>query len=218
MNSSVQKEMLIAFQKILLPLVRLLLRTGIGFKEFSKIAKIAFVQAATEDYGIRGRQTNISRVAVMTGLTRKEVKFIRDKGWGAASDADKKWWDENFPPADLLHYWFTDSDFCDSNGHPLPLIFSGSFPSFSDLTRRYAGDIPPGAMRFELIRTASIEEIADGSLRPIKRYCVPHELDISFVQTIGYSLSKLSETILLNSKEFPEMSDQNSQAPGNFEK
>ena len=57
---------------------RLLLRHEIGFREFSDLAKAAFVQVATEDYGIRGRPTNISRVAVMTGLTRKEVKRLRD--------------------------------------------------------------------------------------------------------------------------------------------
>lgn len=215
MSSPVQKEMLHAYHRILLPLARLLLRTGIGFKEFGKIAKMAFVQAATEDYGIRGRPTNISRVAVMTGLTRKEVKAIRDKGWETRGSEDERWWHTNFPPSDILHFWYTDPDFLDSEGTPIPLPISGDFPSFTDLTRRYAGDIPPGAMRVELKRSGSIVEDNNGLVRPVKRYCVPFDLDLQFVQTIGFSLSRLAETILRNSQQFefaPEM------RKGNFER
>ncbi len=203
---------------MLLPLVRLLLRTGISFREFAKLAKMAFVQAATEDYGIRGRPTNISRIAVMTGLTRKEVKSIRDIGWQYSAKLNEDWWETNFPPSDILHFWYTDLDFCGSDGQPRELPFSGEFPSFTDLTSRYAGDIPPGAMRVELKRTKSVEENAGGMLRPIKRYCIPYDLDIHFVQTIGYSLSRIFETILLNSKGFSGATNGTFQPSGNFEK
>jgi len=215
MASPVQKEMLHSFQRIMLPVVRLLLRTGIGFKEVAKIMKMAYVQAATEDYGIRGRPTNISRVAVMTGLTRKEVKGIREKGWTTREGYDRDWWETNFPPSDLLHFWHTDPDFLSEAGTPLPLPFSGEFPSFSDLTKRYAGDIPPGAMRVELKRTGTVSEDDDGVLHPLKRHCVPYELGVNFVQTIGYSLSRLADTVLKNSKQFEYPLDARH---GNFEK
>jgi len=201
MSSPVQKEMLFAFHRVMLPIVRLLLRTGIGFKEFARIAKLAYVQAATEDYGIRGRPTNISRVAVMTGLTRKEVKLIREKGVFLESSAEEDWWDSNFPPSDLLHFWHTDPEFLDDEGRPLSLPMSGPGPSFTDLVRRYAGDIPPGAMRVELKRSFAIREDDEGVLTAVKRYCVPFELDINFVQTIGFSLSRLAQTILRNAEQ-----------------
>ena len=60
----------------MIPVARCMLQSGIGLREFSKISKIAFIKVATADYGIRGRPTNISRVAVMTDLTRKEVKKV----------------------------------------------------------------------------------------------------------------------------------------------
>lgn len=215
MANAVQKEMIHSFHRILLPMVRLLLRTGIGFKEFAKIAKLAFVQAATDDYGIRGRPTNISRVAVMTGLTRKEVKAIRDKGWSEAEREDDDWWENNFPPSDLLHFWHTDPDFLNDDGTPKILPFSKPFPSFADLTRRYAGDIPPGAMRVELKRSGAIQENEAGVLVPLKRHCVPYELDEKFVQTIGYSLSRLANTILKNSEQFEQSLDSHA---ANFER
>jgi len=151
----------------------------------------------------------------MTGLTRKEVKAIRDKGRTTRGGGDSEWWETNFPPSDLLHFWHTDRDFLTKEGAPLPLPFSGEFPSFSDLTRRYAGDIPPGAMRVELKRTGTISEDEDGILVPLKRHCVPYELDVNFVQTIGYSLSRLADTVLKNSKRFENQSESTS---GNFEK
>jgi hypothetical protein len=214
MASSVQKEMLHAIQRVLLPIVRLLLHTGISFKDFAKVAKMAYVQAATEDYGIRGRPTNVSRVAVITGLTRKEVKSIRDSGW-STNRADENWWEVNFPPSDLLHFWHTDPDFCEQNGMPLPLQFGGDFPSFTDLARRYAGDIPPGAMRVELTRTGSVAVNENGMLIPIKRHCAPMVLDAVFVQTIGYSLSRLADTVLRNAHQ---MDVPEGQRDGNFER
>ena len=82
------------------------------FREFSDLAKAAFVQVATEEYGIRGRPTNISRVAVMTGLTRKEVKRIRDLN----VDFSKDFLTRRNPHAELLHYWNTDKDYSDLDG------------------------------------------------------------------------------------------------------
>ena len=79
MQNDIQRQILGAILLVLRPLAKALLRVGVGYREFSEIAKIAFVQTATEEYGLRGRPTNISRVAVMTGLTRKEVKRVRDK-------------------------------------------------------------------------------------------------------------------------------------------
>jgi len=154
----------------------------------------------------------------MTGLTRKEVKSIREKGWHQGAEKNEDWWEMNFPPSDILHFWHTDPDFCTADGQPRELPFSGEFPSFTDLTRRYAGDIPPGAMRVELKRANAVEEDATGVLKPVKRFCIPYDLDIHFVQTIGYSFSRFSETILLNSMGFPEIDGGAFQPAGNFEK
>ena len=79
MQNDIQRQILGAILLVLKPLARALLRAGVGYREFSEIAKTAFVETATVDYGLRGRPTNISRVAVMTGLTRKEVRRIRTK-------------------------------------------------------------------------------------------------------------------------------------------
>ena len=79
MEDKIKKQILDAFFVVLRPIAKILLRYGIGFREFAEVAKSAFVDVASSDHGIRGRPTNISRVAVMTGLTRKEVRRIRNQ-------------------------------------------------------------------------------------------------------------------------------------------
>jgi hypothetical protein len=112
MRDDIQRQILAAFLVVLKPIARILLRFGIGFREFSEIAKTAFVDVASSDFGIRGRPTNISRVAVMTGLTRKEVRRLRDKIAGGKHTVVVK----PTPMWDILHYWHADGEFLDSGG------------------------------------------------------------------------------------------------------
>ena len=79
MQEKQKQQVLNTFLLVMRPIVRILLRYGIGYREFVEVVKTAFVDVASSDFGLRGRPTNISRVAVMTGLARKEVKRLRDK-------------------------------------------------------------------------------------------------------------------------------------------
>ena len=163
------KSLLIALR----PLMRLLIRSGIGFREFAEISKTAFVEVATSDFGLRGRPTNISRVAVITGLTRKEVRRIRDKAkTGESSDVLR-----TTPMAEIMHRWHTVPEFSGEQGKALVLPFEGEQTSFSELVKRYGGDIPPGAMRTELKRVGAVEVDADGNLVPKKRYITGADIE-----------------------------------------
>lgn len=165
MRDNIQRQILDALLVALRPLARALLRAGIGYREFAEISKTAFVDIATKDYGLRGRPTNISRVAVMTGLTRKEVRRIRDKS--AAGDAT--FVVRSTPMSVILHRWYSEPEFLTAGGVPKLLEFDGHDASFSELVRKFGGDIPPGAMRTELKRINAVRETDDGRLEVLKR-------------------------------------------------
>ena len=136
------------------------MRNSVGAREFCELAKTAFVDVATETYGLRGRPTNISRTSILTDLTRKEVRRIRDKldshqplAMPKASIADG-----------IFQAWTTDPTYLDSDGEPHSIPVEGSPPSFSDLVHQAAGDIPPGAMLTELTRIGAIAIGNDSSL------------------------------------------------------
>lgn len=170
MRDEIQEQIIAAFLIVLKPIARILLRYGIGYREFSEIAKTAFVDVASSDYGLRGRPTNISRVAVMTGLTRKEVRRLRDKIEQGKQTVVVR----HTPMWDILHYWHADREFLADDGVPMELPFSGDYGSFTSLVRRFGGDIPPGAMRTELKRVGAIAQKENGDLIVLKRYFRPH--------------------------------------------
>ena len=65
-----------ALVRMLRPLVRLLLRRGVSFKAFSDLLRWLYVDVAIEEFGLSGRKQSVSRVSVVTGLTRKEVSRL----------------------------------------------------------------------------------------------------------------------------------------------
>jgi hypothetical protein len=194
MHDTVQTQILNALLVALRPLARALLRAGIGYREFEEISKSAFVDIATRDYGLRGRPTNISRVAVMTGLTRKEVRRLRDKtakGEGAVVV-------RSTPMAVILHRWYTDDSYLDEAGQPRVLPFDGPGSTFSTLVKNFGGDIPPGAMRTELRRINAVDELPDGRLRALKRNVSGLDVHERLITGLAKSLYPVSLTIAHN--------------------
>ena len=200
MQEKLKEQVLDAFQLIMRPIVRILLRYGISHREFAEVAKATYVEVASSDFGLRGRPTNISRVAVMTGLTRKEVKRVRDM----ISNGDRSISVKTTPISDVLHHWHAQAEFTDNDGKPLALPFSGE-KSFSSLVKSYGGDVPAGAMRTEMIRVGVISQGEDGELRVLSRAMRPdsdHQRLITMLVHGAYSfLSNVAHNTDPNSSE-----------------
>ncbi len=194
MQDDTQTKILNAFLIALRPMAKILLRFGIGFRELSEIAKVAFVEVASTEYGLRGRPTNISRVAVMTGLTRKEVRRIRERINTGNATANVK----STPLSEILHRWHSESDYLDSTGLPLALEFSGEKSSFSSLVKRFGGDVPPGAMRTELKRVGAVEEIEQGRLKVVSRVVSPIGESDNLITGLVHAVYPLISTISHN--------------------
>jgi hypothetical protein len=194
MQNEIQQRILGAFLVTLRPIAKILLRFGIGFREFSELLKTAFVEVATNEYGLRGRPTNISRVAVMTGLTRKEVRRIRGKIENGEHSVVVK----TTPLSEILHRWHADAEFLDSSGRPAPLPFAGASGSFSSLVRRFGGDIPAGAMRTELKRVGAIEEDSNGILTAASRTIHPKGAHEKLITVLVHAVYPLVSTVAHN--------------------
>ncbi len=142
-----------ALYQVLRPLARLCLHFGFGYREFCEMSKAAFVAVAAEDYGVHGRPTNASRIAAMTGLTRKEISRLRkciDRGEVAQAG-------RGTPVHEILLAWRTEDEFLDASGRARVLPLEGKRGSFHSLVKQFAGDIPEGAMRTELERKGEAE-------------------------------------------------------------
>ena len=58
MEINPKASVLMACRVLLRPIVRLLLRSGIPWKDFAELVKTTYVEIATDEFGIRGRPTN----------------------------------------------------------------------------------------------------------------------------------------------------------------
>ncbi len=195
MSKGIKSAALLALRLLLRPVIRIALRSGITYREASEVCKLTFVEVARQDYGIAGRPTNASRVAIMTGLSRREISRInqllkREKTYtnpGKINNATR-----------VLTGWYVDPDFLNSNGRPRLLSVDDKEPDFSTLSRKYASDIPPSAMLKELTRVGAVEETKTGKLRVLTRNYLLSDMDPEAIIRSGSVLADLGETINYN--------------------
>jgi hypothetical protein len=180
-----------ALGRLLEPIVLLLLKSGITWREFSDLAKVKFVQVATKEFGIRGRPTNASRVAILTGIDRRDVRKLR------LAAAEQPTLDLGFmsKPTQVLDGWFHDPNFRTPSGEPRDLEVSEGEDSFAALVRRYTPGIPHVAMIKELRAVGAIEELPDGRLRVLKRNYIPRELTDNQIRLWGSVLQDVGTTL-----------------------
>jgi len=196
MKENQQHKILEAFQLVLRPIVKILLRYGIGYKAFAETVKTVFVDVGSSEFGIRGRPTNISRVAVMTGLTRKEVRRLRSK----LENGDDAFTVRTTPITEILTRWYSESDFLDKKGRPSTLDYSDGPTSFSELVKRHGGDVPPGAMRTELKRMQLVHEHDNGSLSVRSRALQPQDSTDNLLTSLAHCAYPLLGTIARNTE------------------
>ncbi len=195
MDNPIRKAIISACRDLMIPIARFLLRYGFSYKEFEEIAKWAFVKVATDEYGLRRRITNVSRVAVMTGLSRKEVTNIRN-AMRCSKQLDM---DAHMSlPSRLLSIWHQDVDYLDCSGSPIDLPFEGAPKSFTALVRKCSTDVPPGAILGELARGGAIVESQNGMLQVASRRFVPLRSDVAMIYRFGQRIRDLATTIDCN--------------------
>jgi len=189
-SRALRTRILDALGRLLEPIVLRLLKSGITWREFADLAKVKFVQVATDEFGIRGRPTNASRVAIITGIDRRDVRKLRL----AAAEQPSSEAGFMSKPTQVLEGWFHDSDFRTSRGEPRDLQVSEGDDSFAALVGRYAPRIPHVAMIKELLAVGAIEELPDGRLRALKRNYIPRELTDNQIRLWGSVLQDLGTT------------------------
>lgn len=179
-----------AVLRILRPLVRILLRSGISYGTFADWAKAVYVDVAEREFTLPGRKQTISRVAILTGLTRKEV--ARLQGLGAPEDqAAERHYNR---AARVVAGWVRDERFQDATGAPAPLPLEGE-QGFGVLVRSYSGDVTPRAVLDELLRVGMAELDGTGRIRLRARAYVPQSGAADKLHILGTDVAFLIDTI-----------------------
>lgn len=181
MGQDVKDHLRRALSLMFKPLVRLLIAQGVTHAEFSETAKEVYVEIALRHFEDEGR-VNKSRVAILTGLTRKEVKNVIDRA--LTSNYNERTYSR---PARVLTGWYSDPSFQGPYGIPLELPYESSdveTPSFVGLVRQYSGDMAPRQMLNQLLESGSVVEV-EGRYRAVSRTFTHAKLSPSLIQRLG---------------------------------
>ncbi len=189
MLSDIQQALTNALLKLLYPLVRVLLRNGVSYGVFAELARKIYVDVAFNEFAQKGRKQTISRVAALTGLTRKEVKRLMELE--QAGDASTH---QRFNRAiRVISGWLNDERFQDADGEPATLAVEGE-NSFASLVREYSGDVPTQAMLSVLQAAGSVQRNGD-SITLIKHAYVPAAAPLEKIRILGSDTHELIDTI-----------------------
>jgi hypothetical protein len=175
--------LLAAYRKLMQPLVRILIRNGVSFGELAEVLKNVFVEVAARDFQLEDRKTSRSRIAIITGLTRKEVarqeEILRSgQALQMVSNLNRI--------SRVLEGWHSDPEFTGPYGMPLELPFeSPTSTSFAGLVRKHSGDMAPRAMLDEMMRVGLVQQTASGAFKVLARAYILRDFHPDALERLG---------------------------------
>ena len=193
-DPTAQARMQGAVERVLRALARVLLRQGFDYAAFSELAKRVFISVASEEFGIRNRPASKSRVALLTGINRRDVARVQRQ-----VDADQPAQVFN-PMLRLVALWIREPAYRTDAGLPRQLPVNGPAPSLEALRGRACPDIPITAVVRELLQSGVARSGDDDATRPgslvlVTDAYVPREDVTAKLDLMGTDVAALLNTI-----------------------
>ncbi len=139
-----------AVRRLLGPLVRLLLEHQVTYPVLTGLLKSVYVEEAERAFAIPGRPQTISRISLLTGIHRKDVKRLQ-----AEAPEETRAPTNVSLGAQLVLRWTAEPVYLDRDGRPKPLARRGGDAdgtSFEGLVESVTQDIRPRAVLDEWLR------------------------------------------------------------------
>ncbi len=182
MSANVKEHLRQALRMMMKPLIRLLISQGVSHSDFADVAKDVYVEVAIRHFENNGK-VNQSRTAILTGLTRKEVKNVIDRAIQQGDSSRKL-----SRPGRVLSGWHSDPAYVGPYGVPLEIPYDSTIddaPSFASLVRTYSGDMAPRPMIKELVRVGAVIELENKTYKAVRRDFEPEALSPELVERLG---------------------------------
>ena len=177
--------------KLIRPLVRLAIRYGLTYNSFNELVNRMYVEEAGNQLRREGKKQTIAHISVLTGINKKITKRIMEMPHLEESGID----DSFNRSVRVISGWLRDKDFRDKKGDPESLSFDGVKHSFTELVKRYSGDMSAKVIAEELLRVDAIEYTRHGDIRLTSRGYVPGGGEAEKLNVLGTDVRDLVETI-----------------------
>ena len=147
-----------ALRGLLRPLLRALIAQGVTAPAFYRIVKQTFVDVAEKELGPSATD---SRISVMTGVHRRDVKEFRSLDRDEGAEIGQR----VSMLSTVIGRWMSDADYLSPDGSPAALPRSeADMPSFDGLVQSVSRDIRPRTVLDELQRQGTVSVDEDGTV------------------------------------------------------
>ena len=177
--------------KLIRPLVRMAIRYGLTYNSFNELVNRMYVEEAGSLLRAEGKKPTIAHTSVLTGINKKITKRLMEMPTLEESGIDNSF----NRSVRVVSGWLRDKDFMDKKGDPDSLPFDGDEHSFTELVKRYSGDMSAKVLAEELLRVDAIEYTRHGDLRLTSRGYVPGGGEADKISILGADVRDLIETI-----------------------
>ena len=152
-------SLLSALARILSPVARLMLARGVTLPLAVELLKRVYIDVARRDFRLEGKSATDSRISLLTGVHRKDVRRLRELP-AAPSELPAK---VSFG-AQAVARWTTVADFLESSGQPraLPRQARAGEASFESLVGGISRDIRPRSLLDEWLRLGIVRREGQG--------------------------------------------------------
>ena len=146
--------------RVMRPLARLLVRSGVPYPAFATALKHVFVEAARDELSSRSMAQTDSAVTLLSGVHRRDVRNLGRTG-SSRRIADQE---PRSLPGEVIAKWLTDPAYVDSAGSPKVLSrgVTAASASFDALVAGVSVDVRPRAVLDELVRLGAVREDEEG--------------------------------------------------------
>lgn len=190
---------------VLRPLVKAMIAKGVTAPAVYRLLKEVFVEVAIQDFTLEGKPATDSRVSLLTGVHRKDVRALRDAA-GAPGDGGRE---RISAMTSILGRWLADPALAGPDGAPVPLPRqSDDGPSFDALARAVNSDIRPRTVLDELIRQGVVTVEAETGLLRLRPSAVIGPADsgqkaMFFAENLGDHIAAATENLLADDGRAP---------------
>jgi hypothetical protein len=172
MTQAIPDTLLKALKRALRPLVRLALAKGVGFPQLAELMKELYVDVAARDFPVPGKAQTDSRLSLLTGIHRKDIKRLRNL------PRDEERLPESVGLGMRLVNAWNNPPFADEEGQPRPLprlASRGGELSFEALVASVSKDIRARAVLDEWVRLGVVTMDGDQNVLLASDAFVPHQ-------------------------------------------
>ena len=200
---ALKEQFATAIRRMLRPVVRQLIAYGVTYPAFNRMVRELYIEVADQHFALPFKRQTDSRVALVTGINRKEVSQLRRRRKMVKVDAVEV---EDTVMTHVIGRWMAGPPYADATGHPHRLPYeseSARTASFARLVRQVGPDVPVRSVLDELLHSGVVELLPDGDVCLRREAHVPAAGAEGKLTLLGSDPAEVFSTIVHNI-EHPE--------------